>query len=68
MIYSCCDGRSFDAIIVNQEHKDKIINTNGTQEFKKFRPTMPTLTDEKELFHYTIDNITEDKSRILQRI
>ena len=61
----CYDGGSFDAIIVNQEHKDKIINTNGTRGFNVVQSTMPTSTDERELFHYTIANITEGRTRTL---
>ena len=48
-----------------QEHKDKIINTNGTQGFNVVRPTMLTSTDERELFHYTIENIIEERTAIL---
>ena len=68
MIPVCCDGGSFDAIIINKEHKDKIINTNDTRGFNVVRPTMPTSTDERELFQYTIENITEDRIKTLQRI
>ena len=64
---NCCDGRSFDAIIVNQEHKDKLINTNGIQGFNVVRPIILTSTNERELFHYTIENITNDRTKTLQR-
>ena len=61
------DGGSFDANIVNQEHKDKIINTNGTRDFNVVRPTMPMSTDERELFRSTIENIIENRTRTLYR-
>ena len=53
----CYNGGSFHVNIVNQEYKDKIINTNGTWGFNVVRPTMPMSTNERELFHYTIKNI-----------
>ena len=67
-IYLCYNSESFDVNIVNQEHEDKIINTNGTRAFNVIQPTMPTSTNERESFHYTIENITEDETRTLQRI
>ena len=62
------DGGSFDANIVNQEHKNKIINTNGTRGFNVVRSTTPTSTHERESFHHTIKNITKDRTKTLQRI
>ena len=65
LISVCCNDGNFDANIVNQEHKDKIINTNSTQGFKMVQLTMPTSTDERKSFHYTIDNIMEERTRTL---
>ena len=65
LISFCCNDENFDANIVNQEHKDRIINTNSTQGFKMVQPTMPTSTDERKLFHYTVDNIIEERTRTL---
>ena len=59
----CYDGGSFHVNIINQEHKNKIINTNGTRSFNVVRLTMPTSTDERKLFHYQIKNIMEDITR-----
>ena len=59
----CYDSGSFHVNIVNQEHKNKIINTNGTQSFNVVRLTMSTSIDERKLFHYTIKNIMEDITR-----
>ena len=42
----CYDDGSFDANIVNQEDKYKVINTNSTRGFNVVRSTMPTSTDE----------------------
>ena len=48
-----------------KKYKDKIINANGTRGFNVVWPTMLTSTDERELFHYTIENIIEERTAIL---
>ena len=63
----CYDEGIFDANI-NQEHKYKIINTNGKRGFNVVRPTMPMPTDEmriiplynKEYYRGQNQNIIED--------
>ena len=63
-IVSClCASESFDVNNVVQEYKDKKNHTYGTRGFNVVRSTMPTSTDERYWFHYTIENITDDKTR-----
>ena len=65
---NCYNGGSFDAYIISQEYKDKIINSNGTWGFNVIRPTMPMSMDERESFHYTIENITGQNHNITKDI
>ena len=65
---NCYVNGSFDANIVNQKHKDKIINTNSTRGFNLVQPTMPTPMNERESFHYEKENITKYRIKTLQRI
>ena len=43
----CYVNGSFDANIINQEHKDKIINTNDTRDFNMIRLTMHMSMDKR---------------------
>ena len=54
--------KSFTQIRLIQEYKDKTI-THITRGFNVIQPIIPMSTDERELFHYIIENITEDKTK-----
>ena len=55
-------SKSFNVNMLVQEYKDKTITTRYMR-FNVVRLTMPTYTNERKKFHYTIESIIEDKTR-----